>query len=73
MGLEAIHPGPDPSAGPGHEKYPYPLRGVSTGRLAQVWSTDVTYVGLPGGCTHLAAGASEFGPARIRSRTTWRR
>jgi putative transposase len=55
MGLEAIHPKPRLSAGPKHEVYPYLLRDVSIERVDQVWSTDITYVGLPGGFMYLAA------------------
>jgi putative transposase len=55
MGLEAIHPRPNLSAGPKHKAYPYLLRGVSIERVGQVWSTDITYVGLPGGFMYLAA------------------
>jgi putative transposase len=55
MGLEAIHPKPKLSAGPKHKVYPYLLRGVSIERVDQVWSTDITSVGLPGGFMYLAA------------------
>ena len=55
MGLEAIHPKPRLSAGPKHEAYPYLLRDVRVERVDQVWSTDITYIGLPGGFMYLAA------------------
>jgi putative transposase len=55
MGLEAIHPRPSLSAGPKHKVYPYLLRDVRVERVDQVWSTDITYVGLPGGFMYLAA------------------
>jgi putative transposase len=55
MGLEAIYPRPNLSAGRNHKVYPYLLRGVSIDRPDQVWSTDITYVGLPGGFMYLAA------------------
>jgi putative transposase len=55
MGLEAIHPGPKLSAGRPHKVYPYLLRDVAIERPDQVWSTDITYVGLPGGFMYLAA------------------
>ena len=56
MGLEAIYPRRDFSAaGRGHRVYPYLLRGVKVERVDQVWSTDITYVGLPGGFMYLAA------------------
>ncbi len=56
MGLEAIYPKPRLSAaGKGHKVYPYLLRGVKIERPDQVWSTDITYVPLPGGFMYLAA------------------
>jgi putative transposase len=55
MGLEAIYPKPSLSAGSGHKVYPYLLRGVKIERPDQVWSTDITYVGLPSGFMYLAA------------------
>jgi putative transposase len=56
MGLEAIYPRPKLSLpGQGHKVYPYLLRGVSIERADQVWSTDITYVPLPGGFMYLAA------------------
>jgi putative transposase len=55
MGLEAIYPKPKLSAPGGHQVYPYLLRGVSIERPDQVWSTDITYIGLPGGFMYLAA------------------
>jgi putative transposase len=55
MGLEAVYPRPKLSAGNGHKVYPYLLRGVEVVRPDQVWSTDITYVGLPGGFVYLTA------------------
>jgi putative transposase len=56
MGLLAIYPKRKLSApGCGHRIYPYLLRGVSIVRPNQVWSTDITYIGLPGGFMYLAA------------------
>lgn len=56
MGLEAIYPKPKLSLpGGGHKIYPYLLRGVEVVRPDQVWSTDITYVPLPGGFMYLAA------------------
>ena len=55
MGLEAIYPKPKLSAGRPHKVYPYLLRDVAINRVDQVWSTDITYVGLPGGFMYLAA------------------
>jgi putative transposase len=55
MGLEAVYPKPKLSGGPKHKVYPYLLRGVAIDRPDQVWSTDITYVGLPAGFMYLAA------------------
>jgi putative transposase len=55
MGIEAIYPKPRLSAGGGHKVYPYLLRNVAIERPDQVWSTDITYVPLPGGFMYLAA------------------
>jgi putative transposase len=55
MGLEAVYPKPKLSGGNGHKVYPYLLRGVEVVRPDQVWSTDITYVGLPGGFVYLTA------------------
>jgi putative transposase len=55
MGLEAIYPKPNLSAPGGHKVYPYLLRGVKVERPDQVWSTDITYVGLRSGFMYLAA------------------
>src|SRR5262245_21489983 len=49
MGLEAVYPKPKLSAGRKHKVYPYLLRDVAINRVDQVWSSDITYVGLPGG------------------------
>jgi putative transposase len=56
MGLEAIYPKPKLSlAGSGHKVFPYLLRNVAIERVDQVWSTDITYIGLPSGFMYLAA------------------
>jgi putative transposase len=56
MRLEAIYPRPKLSVpGAGHKIYPYLLRGVKIERPDQVWSTDITYIGLPGGFMYLCA------------------
>src|SRR5438874_2285472 len=56
MGLEAVYPKPRLSVGGvGHKVYPYLLRDVAIERVDQVWSTDITYVGLPSGFMYLAA------------------
>ena len=55
MALEAVYPKPKLTGGRNHRVYPYLLRGVSIDRPDQVWSTDITYVGLPGGFVYLTA------------------
>jgi putative transposase len=61
MGLEAIYPKPKLSApGPGHNVYPYLLRGVPIERVGQVWSADITYLPLASGFMYLAATIDWF-------------
>src|SRR5262249_52003932 len=56
MGLEASYPKPRLSlASPGHQIYPYLLRGVKVTRVNQVWSADITYIRLLGGFVYLVA------------------
>ena len=56
MNIEAIYARPKTSiADRNHKVYPYLLRGVTIDRVDQVWSTDITYVGLPGGFMYLSA------------------
>jgi putative transposase len=56
MNIEAIYPKKKLSeARRNHKVYPYLLRGLTIDRRDQVWSTDITYVGLPGGFLYLAA------------------
>src|SRR5206468_7214751 len=56
MGLEAIYPKPRLSLpAPGHQLYPYLLRGVKIERPNHVWSTDITYIRLRGGFVYLVA------------------
>jgi putative transposase len=56
IGVEAIYPKPRLSqAAAGHVIYPYLLRGVTVNRVNQVWSADITYVRLAGGCIYLVA------------------
>lgn len=38
-----------------HKKYPYLLRGVKIERPNQVWSTDITYIGMEQGFMYLTA------------------
>jgi len=56
MNIEAIYARPKTSiTNRNHKVYPYLLRGVTIDRVDQVWSTDITYIGLPGGFMYLAA------------------
>ena len=56
LGIEALYPKPRLSRPtPGHEVYPYLLRGVTIERPNQVWSTDITYVPMQGGFLYLVA------------------
>jgi putative transposase len=55
-GLQAITPGPHTSQPhPEHKVYPYLLRDVPIERIDQVWSTDITYIRIPGGFLYLTA------------------
>lgn len=56
LGLSGMAPGPNTSKKhPKHKIYPYLLRGVEINRPNQVWSTDITYLRLPGGFVYLVA------------------
>jgi len=56
LGIEALYPKPNLSRpAPGHEVYPYLLRGVSIERPNHVWSTDITYIPMHGGFLYLVA------------------
>jgi len=56
MGLEAIYPKKRLSlSGEGHKRYPYLLAGVEVVRPDQVWSADITYIGLRQGFMYLVA------------------
>ena len=56
LGIEALYPKPNLSRpAPGHEVYPYLLRGVSIERPNQVWSTDITYIPMQDGFLYLVA------------------
>lgn len=56
MGLRGMAPGPDTSKPHPQDKvYPYRLRGVQVTEPNQVWSTDITYIRLPGGFVYLVA------------------
>ena len=56
LGIEAHYPKPNLSRpAPGHEVYPYLLRGVSIERPNYVWSIDITYLPMRGGFLYLVA------------------
>ena len=56
MGLEVLYPKRNLSRpAPGHEIYPYLLRGVAIERVNQVWSSDITYIPLRRGFLYLTA------------------
>lgn len=56
LGIEAHYPKPNLSRpAPGHQIYPYLLRGVTIERPNQVWSTDITYIPMHGGFLYLVA------------------
>lgn len=56
MGLAGMAPGPATSVKhPGHQVYPYLLRGIEVTRPNQVWSTDITYIRLARGFAYLVA------------------
>jgi putative transposase len=55
-GLEALYPKRNLSRpAPGHQVYPYLLRGVEIARPNQVWSTDITYIPMRSGFLYLVA------------------
>lgn len=54
MGLQAVYPKPKLSISASyHKKYPYLLKGIDIERSNQVWSSDITYIKLPGGNVYL--------------------
>ncbi len=56
MGVEAIYPRPRTTiAAAGHKIYPYLLRHLPITNNKHVWSTDITYIPLPGGFMDLVA------------------
>ena len=56
LGIEAHYPKPNLSRpAPGHQIYPYLLRGVAIERPNQVWSADITYIPMHGGFLYLVA------------------
>jgi putative transposase len=56
MGIQAIYPRPRTTiAAVGHKIYPYLLRHVPIRHNNHVWSSDITYLPLPGGFMYLVA------------------
>ncbi len=56
LGIEALYPKPNLSRpAPGHEVYPYLLRGIAIERPNHVWSSDITYIPMRGGFLYLVA------------------
>ena len=56
LGMEAIYPKKNTSLpAPGHQIYPYLLRGYEIYRPNQVWGTDITYIRMEQGFCYLTA------------------
>lgn len=56
MGIEAVYCKPNTSKKtPGHEIYPYLLRGMTINRANQVWALDTTYIPMAKGFAYLTA------------------
>ena len=56
MGIEAVYCKPKTSQKtPGHEIYPYLLRGMTINRANQVWALDTTYIPMAKGFAYLTA------------------
>ena len=56
LGIEALYPKPNLSRpAPGHEVYPYLLRGLAIEHPNHVWSTDITYIPMRVGFLYLVA------------------
>ena len=56
LGIEAIYPKKNMSRpAPGHQIYPYLLRGYVIYRPNQVWGTDITYIRMEKGFCYLTA------------------
>lgn len=56
LGLQAIYPGPNTSkSAPGHQVYPYLLRGITASYPNHIWGTDITYIRTAEGYVYLVA------------------
>ncbi len=56
LGIKAVIPKRCLSKpGKNHKKYPYLLRNLEITHSNQVWASDITYVGLPGGIVYVVA------------------
>jgi putative transposase len=56
MGIEAVYPRRKPlPPGPGHEIYPYLLKGLDISGPDQVWCSDITYIPMQRGFMYLVA------------------
>lgn len=56
MGIEALYRRPNTSKpAPGHQVFPYLLRGMRIERPNQVWAMDITYIPMARGFVYLAA------------------
>jgi len=56
MGLEPIYPRPNTSKPhPGHQTYPYLLKGVKAGYPNHIWGVDITYIPLQNTWMYLVA------------------
>ena len=56
MGMEALYRKPGTSKKhPGHEIYPYLLRGLNINRANQVWALDMTHIPMAKGFVYLTA------------------
>ena len=61
MGVEALYRKPNTSKpAPGHQIYPYLLRGMTIDRPNQVWAMDITYIPMARGFVYLAAVVDWF-------------
>ncbi len=68
-GIMAMTPKPNLSTpGKGHQKFPYLLRGLKIDHPNHVWTTDFTYLKLPGGMMYLVAILDVYS----RKILTWR-